>query len=127
MQTVDRLNKAIAYLKGNLRIKTQSDIANAIGASRISVSQAINGRGNYLTKSFLRKFAGCYDEINLDWLLTGEGEMIKNNTNQASENNNTNTVVVKKVDWEALAAQIREKDEQIRRLIGIIENMGNKK
>jgi len=74
-----RLNVAIDYLIGaNIlsRKSFASDIANKIGRSRANVSSAINGREKYLTEKFITRFAEAYG-INVKWLLSGEGSMLK--------------------------------------------------
>ncbi|MCH5307249.1 MAG: LexA family transcriptional regulator [Prevotella sp.] len=45
--------------------------------TRQSVSQALNGNKRYLNKKFVTAFCSAFPGVfNLDWLLTGEGEML---------------------------------------------------
>ena len=46
-----------------------------MGASEPNVSSAFKGVEKVLTDKFLNRFARTYG-ISLDWLLTGQGEMI---------------------------------------------------
>lgn len=67
-----------------------------------------------------------FPHLNSDWLLTGEGEMLRqhvvNQTNSHGDNIHGSEVTVTKVD-SALFDVIRKKDEQIDRLLTIIEKM----
>lgn len=77
----NRLLQSIEYLKNNGKARTHEEIANRSGFARSNVSSAINGNPRYLTTGFLKRFARAYAEyINEDWLLTGEGEMVKVDT-----------------------------------------------
>ena len=75
----NRLKKVVNYLKLENIIKSQEDLARQINYDKASVSQALNGSEKYLTDSFIAKFCRKFNIINEDWLLTGEGEMLKQN------------------------------------------------
>lgn len=76
MDTFARLHKAIEYLKDIGKVHIQRDIVNALDGNESNIAQALKGNPRYLTKPFLKRFAGAYsDYINEEWLLTGEGEM----------------------------------------------------
>lgn len=78
MEKYDRLLQVIEYLKDNGLARKHEEIAERMHASRPNVSNALNGVKKYLTDNFLRRFASAYsDYINEEWLLTGNGEMIK--------------------------------------------------
>lgn len=78
MDSLQRLTKAIEYLRDNGKAKNQTVIAKDIRRNRTNVAKAMRGNPDYLTDDFLRDFAHAYSEyINEDWLLTGEGEMTK--------------------------------------------------
>lgn len=76
MKKKDRIQKAIAYLKGRQIINTQNDIVLAIGGNKSNVSSAINGDERYID-GFIKKFSDTYRYFNIEWLQTGEGEMLK--------------------------------------------------
>lgn len=73
-----------------------------------------------------------YPDLNTDWLITGEGEMLRPSVvqnNQSGDNINGNSVNISKSETEKLLEvinsfneMIRKKDEQINRLLTIIEN-----
>jgi transcriptional regulator with XRE-family HTH domain len=77
----NRLKKAVNYLKLEDIIKNQEDLAEKLGYDKASVSQALNGSKKYLTDSFIAKFCKKFNVINYDWLLTGEGDMLRPNVN----------------------------------------------
>ncbi len=74
----ERLKKVYNSLLINGLIESQKDLAKATGANPASVSQALKGEEKYLTDSFLVRIYEAYPNILCkDWLLTGEGEMLK--------------------------------------------------
>lgn len=75
MSKQERLKTAFQYLKSIGAVHTQKDVAEAMGASEPNVSSAFKGVEKVLTDKFLNRFARTYS-ISLDWLLTGQGEMI---------------------------------------------------
>lgn len=78
MDSLQRLTEAVEYLRNNGKAKTQTVIAKDLDRHRTNVAKAMRGNPDYLTDDFLRDFAHAYsDYINENWLLTGEGQMIK--------------------------------------------------
>lgn len=71
----NRLEKAVAYLKGAQIIKNQKDISDTGIVSEESLTRALKGNEKYLTDNFLKKIAAKYG-FNIDWLLTGKGSML---------------------------------------------------
>lgn len=140
MTKLERLNTAIAHLKGCQKIKNQQDIVNAMGFNKTSISQALKGNEKYLTDSFLSKFVGVYTDINRDWLLKEKGEMLGKNYQENKVENNSGIVgihgkghKITNNDIASLIAlqkgyqnMISKSQEQIDRLIKIIED-GRKK
>ena len=80
----------------------------------------------------IKSIAMNYPDLNTDWLITGEGEMLRPSVvqnNQSGDNINGNSVNISKSETEKLLEVInsfneiiRKKDEQINRLLTIIEN-----
>jgi len=66
------------HLVGSGRIKTQLDIANAVGSPKSNISSAFGGNERYLTSKLLhrinRAFGSPFSE---SWIETGEGSMLK--------------------------------------------------
>lgn len=71
----NRLEKAVAYLKGAQIIKNQKDISDTGIVSEESLTRALKGNEKYLTDNFLKKIAAKYG-FNSDWFLTGNGSML---------------------------------------------------
>lgn len=77
----NRLRSAFGeLLKRNLAL-TQKDIAEKMGASASNVSSAFGGDPRVLTNRFLSRFNAAYGNIfSLEWLLNGDGEMLKSHS-----------------------------------------------
>lgn len=72
------IKKAYEYLKSKGIIHTQKDVAQKMGASPSNVSSALSGVESVLTEKFLGRFNSAFDNVfNTEWLLTGEGEMLR--------------------------------------------------
>ena len=69
----NRLDRAVAYLKGEQIIKTQKDISKKMGMSEETISRALKGLEKYLTDSFLEKFAYEFS-LNPEWLKNNKEE-----------------------------------------------------
>lgn len=101
------LNKITDYLTSKEKIQRtsiQTDIASALGLKApTNVNYAYKGDSRYLTIGFLKRVNKAFDNIfNEEWLLTGEGEMLKDKGSQIQLNtNNTNKGVPYFEDIEA--------------------------
>lgn len=67
----DRILSIIKYF--NL---SPSDFAEEIGVQRSSISHLISGR-NKPSLEFIQKILQRFPEINSEWMLSGNGEMVK--------------------------------------------------
>ena len=94
----------------------------------VKTSQVLRER-NGLSSKLLEQILEAYPDINRTWLLTGEGEMLKNTSSQkeeevtAAENAATMITIPQRV-WAVIenqAASLKAKDEQMNRLITQIE------
>ncbi len=91
-----------------------------------------------ITPDKLRKIALYYPELNTGWLMTGEGEMLKspvqeikgdNNTQVIGDGNHVSTPSTLDKALDEIAAQrrlVEKSQEQIDRLIGVLEKMTEK-
>lgn len=59
----------------------QQEFANAIGVSKQVVSNAVNGRTKFPKSDFLIQVIRAYPQLNIYWLLLGEGEMLSDKPN----------------------------------------------
>lgn len=74
----ERFGKAVNYLRMQGIVAKNEDVAVKMGADPSNVSRSIKGTGGYPSDSFLRRFNMAFDNtFNLQWLLTGDGEMIE--------------------------------------------------
>lgn len=56
---------------------SQSDFAESIGLKQGSYSDIERGRIKGLSSSTIKLITIAYDDLNISWLLTGEGQMLK--------------------------------------------------
>ncbi|MDD1549279.1 helix-turn-helix transcriptional regulator [Riemerella anatipestifer] len=80
MSLNERISKVIAYSE-----LTASDFADEIEVQRSSISHITSGR-NKPSLDFVIKIKDRFPEIEWDWLINGEGEMLK--TDKPSESDN---------------------------------------
>lgn len=86
MERADRINMAFQFLRGRGKAHSQKDVAEAMGASKPNVSSALKGDPKVLTDKFLQRFNAAFDNIfSVDWLLTGEGDMLQSETRNEVE------------------------------------------
>jgi len=109
---------------------TQQDIANKLGVSQAAVSALLNGKP--FGKKLAQKWGNIFG-IKPNWLLTGEGDMFKNNhVNNVSGNGNTSvagdgnqittTYVSEMLELQkGYQEMLKTSQEQITKLIAIIE------
>ena len=65
---------------------SSSQFADEIGVQRSALSHVLSGRNNP-SLDFVMKIKACFNEISLDWLLLGKGNML------ISSNENTNSIL----------------------------------
>jgi transcriptional regulator with XRE-family HTH domain len=77
VQRKERLKEVYEYLRRHYGIHTQIDFANAINLTRPAISSAMNGNESYLTDNLFKRICAAYQGVfNLDYLLTGNGELL---------------------------------------------------
>jgi hypothetical protein len=92
--------------------------------------------GDSIRETNLKKISSIYDDLNINWLKTGEGEMLKVAINQNLENANSSIAIGRDANDSKILItsknvdkfiQITEKyQEQTDRMLAIIENLINK-
>ncbi|WP_300939741.1 hypothetical protein [Bacteroides acidifaciens] len=86
-----RIKLMVNWLISQGIINTQQELGEICGIHNKSrLSQLVNGHS--YSREFINKFSEIDDRINVDWLLTGEGEMLKDsspNIGEVSGNDNT--------------------------------------
>ena len=73
----ERLKEVYNHLRSYFGIHTQIDFAESIRITRPALSSAMNGIEAYLTKNLFQKICAAYPGVfNLNYLLTGEGDLL---------------------------------------------------
>lgn len=127
----ERLKEVYAYVRQHFDIHTQADFAKALNMTRPALSAAMNGNEAYLTENLFRKICGTFQGIfNLDYLLTGRGELTlqenKKDVTQISDSRNVTNdphldlssfinaiIAAKDAEIAAKDALIAEKDNRL--------------
>lgn len=101
-----------------------SVFARTLGMEQVTVNNYILGKRK-MSLEFICNILKSFPQISAEWLLRGEGTMIKSTTNTNNSfnwnsilgnNNNSNDILM------CLVNQLAAKDEQISALIGKIGN-----
>ena len=92
----ERLKEVYEHLRNHFGIHTQGGFADAIGYSRPVISSALNGNDENVSDKMMRtvnnRFPGVF---NIDYLLTGEGELLAVEEHVAKVANDDRTSVIK--------------------------------
>lgn len=87
--------------------KSAKDLAAKIGYNHTFLSQIVSGKVK-VSRKFLEKLKEVDDNININWVLTGEGEMISKNETRIPNSEPATEVLVKN-----LLDMIERKDKTI--------------
>lgn len=107
-------------------------VTTECGLSKGLIGQARTGKSD-LGKKTVDKILITYQDLSRVWLLTGEGEMLNAKViqnNESGDNINGHSVTVNKTEKDYLeiikkqSDQLSKSQEQIDRLLSIIENFG---
>jgi hypothetical protein len=103
----------------------QVKFADVVGLSR----GFVNNIRNSIQPKTVHRISEYFPDLNTGWLMTGEGEMLKSVVNQSNakgDNIQGQNVTVTKTETEKFIDLLKTKDEQLNRLIGIIEQLNSK-
>ena len=103
MDIIDRLQEIIDYAGLNV-----SSFAKKIGVVDQTIRGIVVPRRNKTGFDILAKILQTFTWINAEWLITGKGEMIKQETTAKTENSPSLTELIQ---------YLREKDLKIEKLI----------
>lgn len=113
----DLINRIIEYAKySNYTIR---QFAICIGFDYTTLNSYVNGRRSRIDSDLLIKIVSCFDDISPLWLLTGKGEMRKNELNIKKEIDCT-----EKIAMNAMAEKITRLENEnleLRNRLGIEE------
>lgn len=83
----ERFIYLVSYLKENRYIRNQQDFTERVKSDKSTVSQIMNNKITIPNKMFAN-ILNAFPFISLEWLITGEGEMLKNSTISTRDNLN---------------------------------------
>jgi chaperonin cofactor prefoldin len=108
-----RLIEVYEHLRKYFGIHTKTGFAEALHYGRTSMSAAMNGDEKYLTDSLFKNICEAYRGVfNLDYLLTGEGQLLtieEEVTNEELEKMANPTTVPQAIDYTFLIEKAVEK------------------
>lgn len=114
----ERLTEVFEYVYNNCHIHNKTEFAEAVRITRPAMSSAMNGNEKYLTDSLFQKICAAFPgKFNLQYLLTGEGELTVENEVFMEE--------VKKMD--AILHPTANADSQTGQIIALYKKMYDEK
>lgn len=126
MDSVDIIDQMLAELRIN-----QSNFLRECGIARSSFTDIRSGRIKKISMTLASKIVHRYPQFNIKWITSGEGEMYVSGVSAPVFQNTGNNVNNQQnaIDAELIGLlkekdkQIGVRDEQINRLLTIIERM----
>lgn len=94
-QKQERLKEVFEHLRRYYGVHTQIDFAHVVGLTRPAISSALNGNEAYLTDNLFKRICAAYQGVfNLDYLLTGNGQLLtlRENENDVTQNQDSRNV-----------------------------------
>lgn len=76
----ERIINIVEYIKFTYKIKTNTALAKIIEIPQPNLSAILNGVEKYQTEGFFNKIVDKYPIINKNWIETGQGNMLNNQT-----------------------------------------------
>lgn len=136
MDMHERVKKVINWLVFNGVAEGQNDLAVRLGYSKSYMSQVVNN-AKVMSDSFIGNLCSLDENLNINWVLSGEGNMFLNNpfsefseVSGSPDPSSHSEVVVDASVWavvkaqaESLAARDRQVDELISMLRSQIEDL----
>jgi transcriptional regulator with XRE-family HTH domain len=125
-----RLYEAFEHLRKFFGIHTQTDFAEVLKYSRVYISSALNGNEKNLTDKLFMNICEAYPGVfNLDYLLTGNGQLltiqeeVKSEQIEKESNPQQPSSYIDKL-IASLEKQVKDKDDQLAdkdRIIKLLE------
>lgn len=75
----ERFLQLVTYVTTNNIVKNKKELAKLIGVSSSSLTEIFSGRSNVGIK-VIQNTVTSFDMINVEWLITGRGDMLKKDT-----------------------------------------------
>jgi len=83
MKIKNTRGRLLYFIENQLNISVL-EFEKKINAPRGSINRFVNSDTN-MGYDKIEKISNCYPELNMDWLISGEGEMLENRSNIVSE------------------------------------------
>lgn len=126
----DRLNEVYEHLRKHFGIHTKTQFAAVLKITQPALSSAMNGNEAYLTNNLFKRICAEYQGVfNLDYLLTGNGQLLTIQEEVKSEqiekefNPQQPSSYIDKL-IASLEKQVKDKDDQLAdkdRIINLLE------
>ncbi len=120
----ERMNEAYQYLRNNGAVHTQKDLAEALQTTEPNVSNILKGKEKALTDNIFVRLTVAYPGIfNLNYLLTGEGELLVSQSPKEVEREQGGIMAKVESLMERLERKERILDSQIAKLAKLIKGI----
>lgn len=126
----ERLREVYEHLRQHFGVHTQIDFAKVLGLTRPAISAAMNGNEAYLTDNLFKRICAAYQGVfSLDYLLTGNGQLltiheeVKSEQIEKEPNPQQPSSYIDKL-IASLEKQVKDKDDQLAdkdRIIKLLE------
>lgn len=125
-----RLNEVYEHLHNHFGVHTKGEFADIIKYARAYISSAINGNEKYLTDKLFMNICEAYPGVfNLDYLLTGNGQLLTIQEEVKSEQIEKESNLQQPSSYidkliASLEKQVKDKDDQLAdkdRIIKLLE------
>ena len=126
----DRLNEVYEHLRNHFGIHTKTQFAAVLKITQPALSSAMNGNDAYLTDNLFKRICAAYQGVfNLEYLLTGNGQLltiqeeVKSEQIEKESNPQQPSSYIDKL-IASLEKQVKDKDDQLAdkdRIIKLLE------
>jgi hypothetical protein len=123
MTLSQRFIKAVDYLQSAGFVKSDTEFARSIGVAQTVISGVRNASGRNVSVKMIENTCKKYSFISSEWLITGMGQMQKQDDLNLSDYVNYNQGGL---DVGLLIDQIKEKDNQIKALTRALNMISEK-
>ena len=126
----DRLNEVYEHLRNHFGIHTKTQFAAVLKITQPALSSAMNGNESYLTDNLFKRICAAYQGVfNLDYLLTGNGQLLTIQEEVKSEQIEKESNLQQPLSYidkliASLEKQVKDKDDQLAdkdRIIKLLE------
>ena len=122
MSDIERVMKLIDWLIFTKKVISRRQLSEIMGYKESYLSQILNGKVP-VTEKFLKKLSIVDSSVNLNWLLTGEGEMLTTPSAIQAQPNDGDVITIPKEVWGVIKSQadsLQSRDKQIDDLIRLL-------